>query len=83
MDNDPVLKESIWPINALLLKALTQEILRGPNSSQPRHWFVLDEFRAMENVDCVHDLLNRGRSKGASVLLGIQSIPLPQISSQS
>jgi len=71
---DPVLHESLWPINAILLKALTDEILRGPNARRPRHWFVLDEFRAMEDVDSIHSLLNRGRSKGASVLLALQSI---------
>ena len=74
LSNDPVLRDSLWPINALLLKALTQEILRRPGSRQPRHWFVLDEFPAMEKVDCIHDLLRRGRSKGASVLLGMQGI---------
>ena len=31
LGNDPVLRDSIWPINALLLKALTQEILRRPS----------------------------------------------------
>ena len=74
LGNDPVLRESIWPINAMLLRALTQHILRGPNTLKPRHWFILDEFRAMEKVDSIHDLLNRGRSKGAAVLLGIQSV---------
>jgi type IV secretory pathway TraG/TraD family ATPase VirD4 len=74
LGNDPVLRESIWPLNAILLKALVNEILRGPDTLQPRHWFVLDEFKAMERVDCIHDLLNRGRSKGASVLLGIQNV---------
>jgi type IV secretory pathway TraG/TraD family ATPase VirD4 len=74
LGNDPVLRDSIWPINALLLKALTQEILRRPNTRRPRHWFVLDEFPAMERVDCIHDLLRRGRSKGASVLIGAQGI---------
>ena len=74
LGNDPVLRESFWPINAILLKALTQEILREDETHEPRHWFVLDEFRAMEKIQCMHDLLNRGRSKGASVLLGIQSI---------
>jgi type IV secretory pathway TraG/TraD family ATPase VirD4 len=74
LGNDPVLRESFWPINAMLLKALTNEILRRPNTRRPRHWFIFDEFRAMENVSCIHELLNRGRSKGASVLLGIQSI---------
>ena len=74
LGDDPVLHDSFWPINAILLKALTQQILRRPNTLEPRHWFVLDEFRAMEKVDAIHDLLNRGRSKGASVLLGLQSI---------
>ena len=74
LGNDPVLRDSFWPLNAILLKALTHEILRGPDTRLPRCWFVLDEFRAMENVDCIHELLNRGRSKGASVVLGIQSV---------
>ena len=74
LGNDPLLRDSLWPINATLLKAISHHVLRGPETRQPRHWFVLDEFRAMEKVDCVHDLLNRGRSKGASVLLGVQSV---------
>lgn len=73
LGNDPVLRDSFWPINAILLKALANEILRGPEVHFPRFWFVLDEFRAMEKIDCIHDLLNRGRSKGVSVLLGIQT----------
>ena len=74
LGNDPVLRDSFWPINAILLQALTQEILRSPNTFAPRHWFILDEFRAMQRVDCIHNLLNLGRSKGAAVLLGIQSL---------
>jgi len=74
LGNDPVLRDSFWPLNAILLKALTKEILRRSDTLFPRCWFVLDEFRAMEKVDCIHELLNRGRSKGASVLVGIQSI---------
>lgn len=74
LGNDPLLRESFWPINAILLRSLTQEILGRRNTLQPRHWFVLDEFRAMERVDSIHELLNRGRSKGAAVLLGIQSV---------
>ncbi len=74
LGNDPVLRESLWPINAILLKALSQEILRGPEVLEPAHWFVLDEFTAMEKVSCVHELVNRGRSKGASVMIGLQGI---------
>ena len=72
--NDPVFRESLWPINAMLLKSLAQEILRGTETQEPRHWFVLDEFPAMERVEAIQDLVNRGRSKGASVLIGIQGI---------
>ena len=74
LGNDPVLRESFWPINATLLKALTHEILRRADTLKPRHWFVLDEFKAMGRVDCIYDLLDQGRSKGASVLLGLQSL---------
>jgi len=71
---DPVLNESLWPINAILLKAISDEILRGPRRRTPRHWFVFDEFRAMGKVEAIHNLLNRGRSKGASVLIALQTI---------
>ena len=50
------------------------EMLRGEETHLPRHWFILDEFAAMGKITCIHDLLARGRSKGISVLLGIQSI---------
>ena len=58
-----MLRDSFWPINALLLKAPTQEILRWPNPPDVRRGFVLDEFRVMQRVECVHDLLNLGRFK--------------------
>lgn len=74
LGHDPVLEESIAPMNAIILKALTNEILREDETALPRHWFVLDEFRAMKRVDCIRNLLNLGRSKGASVLLGVQSV---------
>lgn len=71
---DEVLKESFWPINALLLKALAKEILRSSETYLPRHWFVFDEFPALGAIDTIQDLVNRGRSKGASVLVGFQSV---------
>ncbi|HRY49981.1 MAG TPA: type IV secretion system DNA-binding domain-containing protein [Candidatus Paceibacterota bacterium] len=73
--NDPVLRETISPINSILLKALVNEILRQPDTLLPRHWFVFDEFADMQRQECVPDLIRLGRSKGASVLLGVQNVP--------
>lgn len=72
---DPVLQESIWPTNAMLLKSLAERLLQNPTTDQPNQWFVFDEFSSMKNVSCVVDLLSRGRAKGASVLLGNLNIP--------
>ena len=74
LSNDFLLKESFWSINAILLKSLTHHILGQDETSDPRHWFVFDEFPAMRKVECVADLLTLGRSKGVSVLLGFQGI---------
>jgi type IV secretory pathway TraG/TraD family ATPase VirD4 len=74
LGNDPVLRQSLWPINALLLQSLSKHILRGNETQTPRHWFVLDEFSAMERVDSIRDLVNLGRSKGASVTIGLQGV---------
>jgi len=71
---DPMEKESFAPMNAIILQALTHQVLRGQETDRPRHWFVLDEFQQMGRVDCIRSLLNVGRSKGASVLLGLQSV---------
>lgn len=71
---DEVLKESFWPLNALLLKALAKQILRSSETYDPRHWFIFDEFPALGAIDSIQDLVNRGRSKGASVLVGFQSV---------
>jgi type IV secretory pathway TraG/TraD family ATPase VirD4 len=75
LGDDPKLHSSLWPMNALILKALSEEILRNPKTiREPRQWFVLDEFPVMKQVDCVHELLRRGRSKGISMLLGAQGL---------
>ncbi|MHC1763399.1 MAG: type IV secretion system DNA-binding domain-containing protein [Verrucomicrobiia bacterium] len=71
LGGDPILKDTLEPINALVLKALEQEILRLPDADTPRHWFCLDEFASMGKVEGIRDLLRLGRSKGVSVLLGV------------
>jgi hypothetical protein len=72
---DAELKDALWPANRVILNAITQKILNQPDSKrQPRFWFLLDEFPAMRDIEFVSDLMNRGRSKGACVLLGAQTL---------
>lgn len=70
----PKYLESINPINALLLRMIADEIQSWPDVRAPHTWIVLDEFRWMKEVESMAELLGLGRSKGASILLGIQDI---------
>jgi len=70
----PKYLESLNPINGLLLRMISDELQSWEDVSQPHTWIVLDEFRWMKEVDCMAELLGVGRSKGASILLGIQDV---------
>ena len=74
LGGDPNLKDTLQPINSLLIEALTQKMLSGEETKRPRHWFILDEFAEMGKVECINQLLRVGRSKGVSVLLGLHGI---------
>lgn len=51
LGSDPVLKESLSPLVALLLKALTDEMLRQPDTLEPRQFLILDEFRDLGQLE--------------------------------
>ena len=70
----PKFLEALNPINGLLLRMISDELQAWEDVSQPHTWIVLDEFRWMKEVDCMAELLGVGRSKGASILLGIQDV---------
>ena len=70
----PKYLEALNPINGLLLRMISDELQAWEDVSQPHTWIVLDEFRWMKEVDCMAELLGVGRSKGASILLGIQDV---------
>lgn len=77
LGHDPVLKDSLLPLYGLLLRALTDEILSGAETLHPKVWCILDEYLALARYDeskAIIDLLELGRSKGAAVMLGIQSV---------
>ena len=70
----PIAHHRVAPINALILQILSDQALSGPETEDQKAWFVLDEFRWMEKIPCVGQLLNQGRSKGVSVVLGLQDL---------
>lgn len=74
LGDHPVYSETLAPLNALALQILADHFLAGDEGRSPHTFFVLDEFRWMKEVKCVPRLLNQGRSKGLSVLLGLQGI---------
>ena len=76
LGNHPSYSESINPINRAILKTLSDKILSQAENQQPypKHWLFLDELREAGNIEVLHSLLNQGRSKGASVILGFQDI---------
>lgn len=70
----PVFHLRVAPINALILQILSDQALSGPETEGQNAWFVLDEFRWMERIPGIGQLLNQGRSKGVSVVLGLQDL---------
>jgi hypothetical protein len=72
LGHPPKYLESVNPINAMILRLICDELQSRADVSAPHTWIVLDEFRWMKEVDCMAELLGLGRSKGASILLGIQ-----------
>ena len=70
----PKYLESLAPLNALLLRMISDDLQTRPDVDQPHTWIVLDEFRWMKEVECMAQLLGVGRSKGASILLGLQDV---------
>ncbi len=45
-----------------------------PADDDRRIWFFLDELPALESLDGLSSLLNRGRKRGATAVVGIQSV---------
>jgi len=61
-------------INRILLTRAQQLALDPEDSETRQTWFFLDEVRGVGKLPGLYDLLNKGRSKGACVVLGFQDI---------
>ncbi len=62
-------------INRVLLNLLKRQWLEAPGRrSMPKHFLVMDELPSAGRQNAIPDLMNEGREKGVSVMLGFQDI---------
>lgn len=66
--------ETLRPILSLFFDIQSSRLLSMREKLERRVFFILDEFPALQQLSCIEGLLTRGRSKGASVFLAIQTI---------
>lgn len=82
LDSDRVLvlgnstrkKSAISQINQLIFSEANKVLLDRPGDGEGETWFFLDELGELGQMDTLGDLMNRGRSKAAAVVLGFQDI---------
>jgi hypothetical protein len=67
-------KTSLDPINQLMLDRVADLLLDGSETKTRKSWLFLDEARELGKVRKLHTLANKGRSKGISLVLGLQDI---------
>lgn len=75
LGNDEAQRTALDKMNQVIFKRLTELTLRKPEEGAggTTH-FVLDEIREAGKLDGLHQLLTKGRSKGAAVLIAFQDI---------
>ncbi len=61
-------------LNRVIFKRAVELVLSQSESRTRRNWFFLDEVREAGKLDGLSTLLTKGRSKGASVVLGFQDV---------
>lgn len=74
LGNDEATRTALDAINQVIFKRLSELILAQTESETRRTWVFLDELRQAGRLEGLSSLLTKGRSKGASVILGYQDI---------
>lgn len=74
LGNNEAMRASIDPINRVIFKRAADLILSCSESNTRRTWVFLDEVGKAGRLHGLDDLLTKGRSKGACVVLGFQDI---------
>jgi hypothetical protein len=72
--NDEAVKSALDAINQVIFKRVSDLLLSQSESESRRSWLFLDEARAAGKLDGLSELLTRGASVGACVVLGFQDI---------
>jgi hypothetical protein len=70
----PARKASLDPINQAFFHRLSEILLSSPETEPGKTWIFLDELREAGRLEGLVSLINQGRSKGLSVVIGFQSI---------
>ncbi len=71
---EEALRAPLDAINRAVFQRAVELILAQPDSPSRRVWVYLDEVREAGPLTGLRSLLNKGRSKGACVVLGFQAI---------
>lgn len=74
LGNDEAYRSSLDIINQVIFKRVVELLLARPETSLGRTWFFLDEVKEAGNLDALGRLMTKGRSVGASVVLGFQDV---------
>lgn len=74
LSGDSTVRESLSAVNQILFNRCAQLLLGRPEPVTDRTWVFLDEVREGPKFAEVPSLLNQGRSKKISVVLGFQSL---------
>jgi len=74
LGNDEATRTALDAINQVIFKRLSELVLAQSESETRRTWIFLDELRQAGRLDGLSALLTKGRSKGASLVLGYQDI---------
>jgi len=69
--NNEEVKEAISPALTLFIDIASKSLLSQPDR-EDKTVFLLDEFGRMGKMTSILDLLTNGRSKGASIYIGVQ-----------
>lgn len=74
LSNDEQFRAPLLAVNQTIFNYLAQLLLNQDEPVRGRTWVFLDEMREASELHQAHSLLNRGRSKKVTVVIGFQAI---------